>query len=135
MYTTPIYGSPSVYSSTSAGRQQGRSGSLHSGNRQDRYDRSSQKKPGFIKRAFNASLKLGGLILGGLALNRYFPAMASKVGAVIPGFIKNPFNQLAGTGIAQKVTGYGNTILTHSESWIGKAKGWISGVLSKQQSA
>jgi hypothetical protein len=134
MNPSPIHGGYSAsFHSPATGAQQARFTNLHSGSAQDRYESGhSQKKPGLIKRTLNASIKLGGLILGGLAIHRYFPGLASKVGAAIPGFIKNPFNQLAGTGIAQKVTTYGNILLNYSEGWFGQAKQWISGFLAKQ---
>lgn len=133
MSTSPIHGaysSSTAYGTTPASAMPGhRAG--NTGRSYDQYSGKTKDKPGFFKRAFKASVALGGAIVGGLALKRYFPNAAAKVGEVIPGFIKGPFNQLAETGIAQKISGYGQSFLNHSEGWYTQAKQWISGFLAK----
>lgn len=84
-----------------------------SGTSQDSYTGKKKNEPGFFKKALNTTLKLGGLLLGTLAIKRYFlsPATVEKIANHIPGFIKTPFNAIANTSVAKTVTGWGESAL------------------------
>ncbi len=111
MSFSPINGGiPAAYSQYSTGAHQPRytGGASH-----DSYTGKKKDEPGFFKKALTTTLKLGGLLVGALAIKRYClsPATVEKIAGAVPGFIKGPFNAIANTGVAKTVTGWGESLL------------------------
>lgn len=61
----------------------------------------------------------------GLAFKRYAPNVASQVAGYIPGVVKQPVNYVAQTGIGRVWGIMGESLLTHSEGWLGQLKIWL----------
>lgn len=92
-----------------------------------------KQKSGFFKKLLKGTALAGGLVLGGIALKRYFPSAAAQVSSYIPGLLKKPVNFAAGTGIGQKIGQYGEAALIQSEGLIGKLRGQAPNVVPQAQ--
>ncbi|WP_373531154.1 hypothetical protein [Vampirovibrio sp.] len=100
-----------------------------------------QKKSGFFKTLLKGTAVAGGVLLGGIALKRYFPNAAQTVLAYTPELIQKPFQSAAATRAGQTLGHYGQEIFVQAERLlgkapnalpeatgiVGKAKNWISG--------
>jgi hypothetical protein len=90
-----------------------------------------KKKSGFLSKLVKGTALVGAAVLGGLAFKRYAPNVAIQVAGYIPDIVKQPVNYAAQTGIGQRVGYYGESLLTHSEGWLGQLKNLASGWFRK----
>ncbi len=92
---------------------------------------ASPQPPSFLKRVFGGVLKLGGLLLGGLAFKRYCPGLAAQIGGLIPEFIQAPFKALSGNWLGRRLIQGAESLLNRSEAIFNTLKGFFGGFFNK----